>query len=124
MFKSFFSPIYQLENFIHYLLTDDKWRLLILENEGSRLVSASQYQGLNNYDLVDALQKDFGSDIAIIPIGQAGERGYLNSTVQMSDPEGRPARAAARRGAGGTHGFQGAKGGDHRHRPKNRCPLP
>ena len=102
MFKSFFSPIYQLENFIHYLLTDDKWRLLILENEGSRLVSASQYQGLNNYDLVtDAPyhnkksflenSKTYSKAILANPVsGQGllalGKAALLNVTNALGDP--------------------------------------
>ncbi|MFK5952563.1 MAG: aldehyde ferredoxin oxidoreductase C-terminal domain-containing protein [Desulfobacterium sp.] len=88
---------------------DDKWHLLVMDDSGAKLVSASKYIGMNNYELVAHLQKDFGKSIATISIGQAGERGYFNSTVQMSDPEGRPARAAARGGLGALMGSKGLK---------------
>ncbi|MFK5953190.1 MAG: aldehyde ferredoxin oxidoreductase C-terminal domain-containing protein [Desulfobacterium sp.] len=88
---------------------DEKWSLLMLDDSGAKLVSASKYMGMDNYDLVAQLRVDFGDDIATISIGQAGERGYLNSTVQMSDPEGRPARAAARGGLGALMGSKGLK---------------
>ncbi len=88
---------------------DEKCSLLMLDDSGAKLVSASKYMGMDNYDLVAQLRTDFGDNIATISIGQAGERGYLNSTVQMSDPEGRPARAAARGGLGALMGSKGIK---------------
>ena len=88
---------------------DADWSLLMLDDSGAKLISASKYMGMNNYELALQLRKDFGKDIATISIGQAGERGYLNSTVQMSDPEGRPARAAARGGLGALMGSKGIK---------------
>lgn len=88
---------------------EEKWYLLMLDDDGPRLVSAFKYKGMNNYELVENLQKDFGGDIATISIGQAGEQGYLNSTIQMSDPEGRPARAAARGGLGALMASKGLK---------------
>ena len=89
--------------------SDNDWSLLILDDSGAKLLSASKYMGMNNYELVAQLRNDFDEDIATISIGQAGERGYLNSTVQISDPEGRPARAAARGGLGAVMGSKGIK---------------
>jgi len=87
----------------------DALNLLIVDDSGAKLLPAAKYQGMNNYELVNQLRSDFGDDIATISIGMAGERGYLNSTVQMSDPEGRPARAAARGGLGAVMAAKGLK---------------
>lgn len=87
----------------------DSWYLLILDDSGATLLPGDKYQGMNNYELVENLKQDFHKDIATISIGVAGERGYLNSTVQMTDPEGRPARAAARGGLGALMGSKRIK---------------
>ena len=89
--------------------TDKELSILLLNDDGAKLLPGSAYRNLNNYDLVKKLRQDFGNNIATISIGMAGERGYFNSTVQMSDPEGRPARAAARGGLGAVMGAKGLK---------------
>lgn len=88
---------------------DREWNILFLNDDGAKLLPGADYEGLNNYALVQKLREDFGENIATISIGLAGERGYYNSTVQMSDPEGRPARAAARGGLGAVMGSKGLK---------------
>jgi aldehyde:ferredoxin oxidoreductase len=64
---------------------------------------------MNNYELVANLQQEFGAKISIASIGCAGERGYKNSTVQITDPDGKPARAAARGGLGSVMGSKKIK---------------
>jgi aldehyde:ferredoxin oxidoreductase len=76
------------------------WYLLKLSKDNAELISADEYIGMNNYALAEKLQEAYGKKIGIISIGGAGERGYKNSTLQVTDPEGRPARAAARGGLG------------------------
>lgn len=87
----------------------DSWKVLVLDDAGCRLEEAGPFQGMDNYELVRRLQEDYGDDIATISIGRAGERLYANATVQMSDPEGRPARAAARGGLGALMGSKKIK---------------
>ncbi len=51
----------------------------------------------------------FGRKIGIMSIGNTGERGYKNSTVQITDMEGHPSRAAARGGLGSLMGSKKIK---------------
>ncbi len=75
----------------------------------AQLLPGEAYAGLNNYELVARLQQAFGEKIGVISIGGAGERGYRNSTVQITNTEGYPSRAAARGGLGAVMGSKGLK---------------
>ncbi|MGB9846530.1 MAG: aldehyde ferredoxin oxidoreductase C-terminal domain-containing protein, partial [Desulfotomaculales bacterium] len=88
---------------------DNEWFILKIDKDRAELLPGDKYAGLNNYALTDQLRKDFGAKIGIISIGCAGERGYRNSTVQVTDMEGRPSRAAARGGLGAVMGAKGLK---------------
>ena len=85
------------------------WSIVVLGNGSAEILSATKYTGMNNYELTDELRKDFGGKISIASIGCAGERGYRNSTIQVTDPEGRPSRAAARGGLGSVMGSKRIK---------------
>jgi aldehyde:ferredoxin oxidoreductase len=89
----------------------DKWRLLRIDASGKpELISADGYAGLNNYALVEKLKAKFGKGVGVISIGNAGERGYKNSTVQVTDATtGHPSRAAARGGLGAVMGAKKIK---------------
>ncbi len=84
------------------------WKILVIDKNGNaELVSAKGYAGLNNYALVEKLRKKYGKNIGVASIGLAGERGYRNCSVQVTDATtGYPSRAAAR---GGTGAIMGAK---------------
>lgn len=88
---------------------NDKWYILVLGEEEVEFIPAEKYLGMNNYELVEELRKEFGDKISVASIGCAGERGYRNSTLQITDPEGRPSRAAARGGLGAVMGSKGIK---------------
>ncbi len=87
---------------IEDLPSDDKWKLLVIDKSGKvELVPADEYVGLNNYTLVEKLQSKYGKKASILSIGLAGERGYRNSSVQVTDfSTGHPSRAGARGGMG------------------------
>jgi len=87
----------------------DNWSILVLGSGSVELKPAGAYLGLNNYDLVEALRRDYGQEISIASIGCAGERGYRNSTIQITDLDGRPSRAAARGGLGSVMGSKKVK---------------
>ncbi|OGO36982.1 MAG: hypothetical protein A2147_10665, partial [Chloroflexi bacterium RBG_16_57_8] len=89
----------------------DKWSMLKIDASGKpELVSADGYAGLNNYALVEKLKAKFGKGVGVISIGSAGERGYKNSTVQVTDfTSGHPSRAAARGGMGAVMGSKKIK---------------
>lgn len=86
-----------------------EWFVLVVDDSGVEFLSAQPYLGMNNYQLGEALRQEMGSDISIASIGLAGERGYLNSSIQFTDPEGHPSRAAARGGLGALMGSKGVK---------------
>lgn len=88
---------------------DNQWYILKVDKEGATLLAADKYVGMNNYQLTEEIQKDFGLKIGILSIGGAGERGYRNSTVQITDTLGHPSRAAARGGLGAVMGSKQLK---------------
>lgn len=89
--------------------TSKDWSIILLSPDTSEILPAAKYVGMNNYELTDELRKDFGSTISVASIGSAGERGYRNSTIQITDPDGRPSRAAARGGLGSVMGSKRIK---------------
>lgn len=86
-----------------------EWFLLKIGREGAELLPAAEYKGLNNYELTERLRQKYGRHTGILSIGSAGERGYRNSSVQITDTLGRPSRAAARGGLGAVVGSKGLK---------------
>lgn len=65
---------------------------------------------MGTYALVEKLKADLGDKIAVACIGQAGERQYRNSTIQVTDhATGYPSRALARGGIGAVMGSKGLK---------------
>jgi aldehyde:ferredoxin oxidoreductase len=83
--------------------------ILRISDGSAQLLPGEQYAGLNNYELVSRLQEAYGAKVGVISIGGAGERGYRNSTVQVTNTEGYPSRAAARGGMGAVMGSKGLK---------------
>lgn len=87
----------------------DEWFMLMIDDSGAQLLQAQPYLGMNNYQLGDELRKSFGSDISVASIGLAGEREYLNASIQFTDLDGHPSRAAARGGLGALMGSKRIK---------------
>jgi aldehyde:ferredoxin oxidoreductase len=85
------------------------WFVLVVDASGVEFLPAQPYLGMNNYQLAEELRKALGSDISIASIGLAGERGYRNSSIQFTDLDGHPSRAAARGGLGALMGSKGVK---------------
>ncbi len=89
--------------------TDDGWFILKVGKDGAVLLPAGEYVGMRNYDLTEKMRTDFGEKVGVLSIGGAGERGYWNSTIQITDTRGRPSRSAARGGLGAVMGSKGLK---------------
>ena len=83
--------------------------LLKLNREGGELIEANYLAGLGNYAVAEKLRKRYGSEVGIISMGRAGEMRYANSTLAVTDVEGRPCRHAARGGLGSVMGSKGIK---------------
>lgn len=72
---------------------------------------ASHYQLMGNYAFSAAMRQKYGEKIAIMSIGQAGERQYKAASIQVTEfGEGYPSRAAGRGGVGAVMGSKGLKG--------------
>lgn len=86
------------------------WTLHIDSKGEATLKDASNLKGVNNYELVEIIKKEYGNDVATISIGCAGERLYKNASIQVSEfKSGHPSRAAARGGIGAIMGSKGLK---------------
>jgi aldehyde:ferredoxin oxidoreductase len=88
---------------------DEEWQILHVRTQGAILEPAADIMGLMNYAACERLRKRYGESIGIILTGPAGEMRLSNSTVAVTDPEGRPSRHAARGGVGALMASKGLK---------------
>lgn len=88
---------------------NDEWSILKVSKGKVEFLPAAPYVGLNNYALTEQLKADLGQKICILSIGGAGEKGYRNSSIQVTDMSGYPTRAAARGGVGALMGSKKIK---------------
>ncbi|MRR18067.1 MAG: iron-containing alcohol dehydrogenase [Deltaproteobacteria bacterium] len=88
---------------------DGKLYTLFITKDKAELISAEEFRGLKNYDLVSALHKKYSDKVAIISTGLAGERQYKGASVSLTDIFGDPSRNAARGGLGAVMGSKGLK---------------
>ena len=83
---------------------------LVIDADGKAfLADASECRGMRNYELAGRLLGKYGDKNAISSIGPAGEMMLESASIQTTDPEGRPSRAAARGGLGAVMGAKGLK---------------
>lgn len=87
----------------------DGMRVLVVGQDHVRLDDADGLAMQGTYRTCELLRSRYGEGISIVCIGPAGERRYLNSSVQVTDREGHPSRAAARGGLGAVMGRRGLK---------------
>lgn len=88
----------------------DALYLLKIDAEGNgELLDGSAYKGLRTYELVRQLKEAHGKKNSITCIGPAGEFLLTAASVQSTDPDGRPCRAAGRGGLGAVMGSKGLK---------------
>lgn len=92
-------------------VSEGSFKLLYIDKNGAvSLKDADKYVGMWNYEIGDALRKDFGEDISIASIGPAGEMKSLASSIQVTEFQtNNPCRAAARGGVGAVLGVKGIK---------------
>ncbi len=90
--------------------TDGNSFLLNIESENkAALVEADDLKGMRTYALVEELHERYGSNKSITCIGPAGDFQLLSSSIQSTDLDGRPCRAAGRGGLGAVMGSKGLK---------------
>ena len=89
---------------------DDAAYMLKIDAEGNaELLDSSAYKGLRTYELVRQLKEAYGEKKSITCIGPAGEFLLTGASIQTTDADGRPCRAAGRGGLGAVMGSKGLK---------------
>lgn len=85
-------------------------RILKINMDGdAELIDGMPYKGMRTYDLVEKLKKEYGENNSITCIGPAGEFQLSAASIQTTDLDGRPCRAAGRGGLGAVMGSKGLK---------------
>lgn len=80
-----------------------------VSNQGVSIEKDNALCMMTNYQLANKFHDEYIKNGAMISIGTAGEMRMANSTVAVTDPEGRPTRHAARGGVGAVMGSKGIK---------------
>ncbi len=88
----------------------DQFFILNIDKEGNAsLLDAKDFWGKRTYDLVASLNDIHGEGKSITCIGPAGEMKLSAASIQTTDRDGRPCRAAGRGGLGAVMGSKGLK---------------
>jgi len=93
---------------VENMAKDGEWFQLELTMDSAKLVPAT-INGLNNYDGVAKLTRQYGDKCSFITIGRAGEFHLTAASIAFTDRELRPARHAGRGGVGAVMGAKGLK---------------
>jgi aldehyde:ferredoxin oxidoreductase len=83
--------------------------LRIDQNGEASLIPADTYRGMRTYAFVEKMLEAYGEDTSVLCIGPAGEYELAAASIQSSDVDGRPCRAAGRGGMGAVMGSKGLK---------------
>jgi aldehyde:ferredoxin oxidoreductase len=87
----------------------DELHVVRISKDGVSITADESVRRATNYQLADKFLGEYEKKGAMISIGTAGEMGYANSTVSITDVEGRPTRHAGRGGVGAVMGSKGIK---------------
>ncbi|MFZ5427292.1 MAG: aldehyde ferredoxin oxidoreductase family protein [Thermodesulfobacteriota bacterium] len=82
---------------------------LVIGKDGVTFEDAADLQYMGTYDTVKKLMEKHGEKASVLCVGPAGDTLRQNASIQASDPEGRPARAAGRGGMGAVMGSKAVK---------------
>ena len=89
---------------------DNELNILRINEKGdAELLSAESYRGMRTYAFVDKMIETYGDKTSVLCIGPAGENQMLTASIQSSDIDSRPCRAAGRGGLGAVMGAKGLK---------------
>ena len=72
-------------------------------------MDAQVFKMARTYALVEKLLSEYGEKNSVLCIGPAGERFLASASIQSSDTDGHPCRAAGRGGLGAVMGSKGLK---------------
>ena len=85
------------------------YSLKIDVNGDATLLPADEYKGMRTYALAEKLLGIYGKKTSVVCIGPAGEQKLAAASIQTTDVDGRPCRAAGRGGLGAVMGSKGIK---------------
>jgi aldehyde:ferredoxin oxidoreductase len=88
---------------------DEIYILRIDEKGDAGLIPAPELKGMRTYSTADTLLKTYGEKNAVMCIGPAGEYLMKSASIQSTDVDGHPCRAAGRGGLGAVMGSKGLK---------------
>jgi len=89
---------------------EGEWFVLRIDEKGeASLLPAQEYRGMRTYALTEKLLQTYGDKTSVMCIGPAGENRLKAASIQTSDIDGRPCRAAGRGGLGAVMGSKGLK---------------
>jgi len=89
---------------------EGKYYFLKIDAAGEAvLLDASPCKGMRTYALVEKLTSELGDKLSITCIGPAGDSQLSAASIQTTDLDGRPCRAAGRGGLGAVMGAKGLK---------------
>lgn len=88
---------------------NEDWYVVRINKDGVKIKKDNSVKMLTNYQLMEKFKDEYIKNGSMISIGTAGEMRLANSTVAVTDPEGRPSRHAARGGVGAVMGSKGIK---------------
>jgi aldehyde:ferredoxin oxidoreductase len=97
--------------------------LRIDEKGEASLLSAQNHKGMRTYALVEKIVETYGEKTSVLCIGPAGENRANVASIQATDTDGRPCRAAGRGGMGAVMGAKGLKAVIVDQRGKNPDPI-
>ncbi len=84
--------------------------ILRIDKQGqANLISAQEYKGMRTYALAEKIFEAYGEKQAVACIGPAGELNLKSASIQVTDVDRRPCRAAGRGGLGAVMGAKGLK---------------
>ncbi len=90
--------------------SEGDYSLLTIDKNGKAdLVDGVAYIGMRTYACAEALLKTYGEKTSVTCIGTAGELKMALASIQSTDVDGRPCRAAGRGAMGAVMGAKGLK---------------
>ncbi len=102
---------------------DQLFILKIGKDGNAALLDGTAFKGQRTYALVEALKEIHGENQSITCIGPAGEFQLSAASIQTTDRDGRPCRAAGRGGLGAVMGSKGLKAIVVEKNAKNATPI-
>jgi aldehyde:ferredoxin oxidoreductase len=88
---------------------DAGYSIVVIKKDSVEILSADEYEGKGNYEVMETLWSKYGKNTGVLCIGQAGEQCLKAASIQQADMNGRPGRALGRGGLGAVMGSKKIK---------------